>query len=967
MKKLLQIFLFLLVAGSQVVAKSEQSTTVPTGRERLLMDFGWRFAFGHACDTDKDFNHATGYFSYFAKAGYGDGPASANFDDRAWRILNLPHDWAVEVPFASNGSHSHGYKAVGRKFPETSIGWYRKSFSVPKSDLGRRISVEFDGVFRDSVVWVNGHYLGREPSGYSGFRYDITDHLNYGGNNVIAVRVDATMEEGWFYEGAGIYRHVWLVKTAPLHVAPYGTFVSSDVKGNTANVTARATITNEGTAKARFNIVQSIVDAGGKSVAAGGVKKLSLEPGDSGEFSCTIKVNKPKLWSLESPYLYKLITEVSSGGTVVDSYETTFGIRAIRFDPNKGFFLNGKHVKLKGTNNHQDHAGVGVAVPDALQEFRIARLKEMGSNAYRCSHNPPTPELLDACDRLGMLVIDENRLMGTTPELLGQLKRLILRDRNHPSVVIWSLGNEEWSMEGNVTGERIAATMQAFAKRLDPTRRTTVAISGGWGQGISRVIDVMGYNYISHGSTDEQHAKFPNQPGIGTEESTAQGTRGVYFDDKSKAHMAPHKKGPTGGNIEVGWKYYAARPYLAGLFYWTGFDYRGEANPFGWPQVSSQFGILDTCGFPKDGFYYLKSWWTDETVLHVFPHWNWKGKEGQEFDVWAYSNCDEVELFLNDENLGKKKMEKNSHLGWQVKYQPGTLLARGYKDGKEVAVECIKTTGEPAAIQLTAHRAAIKADGEDISVITVQVNDSEGRCVPTANNEITFAIEGPGRIIGVGDGDPSSHEPDKYIESVSQVRIENLKMQTVDGAEERPEVAVDFNDSNWQVFKQPSEYNKEAKSPEKVIVIRGVFNLQEFIDDTKITLLTKSLCEGQTIYVNGHRIAQDIKRDAPGQKYVLDHAVLRPGKNIYAVVGIQLAKKSQWEELNTDPGIIQVIAPMPTWKRSVFNGLAQVIVQSTRQPGKITLKAGSPGLSSNELQLQAQPTALRPVIQASQP
>ncbi len=966
MKKLLQIFLFLSVICSQVFtqsqAQAEQPATASPGRERLLMDFGWLFAFGHAYDTDKDFNHATGYFSYFAKAGYGDGPASANFDDRGWRILNLPHDWAIEVPFASDGSHSHGYKAVGRKFPETSIGWYRKSFSIPKSDLGRRISVEFDGVFRDSIVWVNGHYLGREPSGYSGFCYDITDHLNYGGNNVIAVRIDATMEEGWFYEGAGIYRHVWLTKTAPLHVAPYGTFVSSDVKGNIANITARATVINEGMTKAKFDIIQSIVDASGKSVATRRVKKLSLEPGDSDEFSCTIKVKKPKLWSFDSPYLYKLITTVRTGDTIVDRYETTFGIRTVRFDPNEGFFLNGKHVKLKGTNNHQDHAGVGAAVPDALQEFRIARLKEMGSNAYRCSHNPPTPELLDACDRLGMLVIDENRLMGTTPELLDQLKRLILRDRNHPSVIIWSLGNEEWAMEGNITGERIAAMMQAFAKRLDPTRRITVAISGGWGQGISRVIDVMGYNYISHGSTDEHHTKFPNQPGIGTEETTTRGTRGIYFDDKPKVHMAPLKKGPTGGNIETGWKHYAARPYLAGLFYWTGFDHRGEANPFGWPQVSSQCGILDLCGFPKDCFYYLKSWWMGETVLHVFPHWSWKGKEGQEFEVWAYSNCDEVELFLNDKSLGRKKMEKNSHLQWQVKYQPGTLLARGYKNGKEVAAHRIETTGAPAAIQLTAHRASIKADGEDISVITVQVNDSKGRFVPTANNEVVFAIEGPGRIIGVGNGDPSSHEPDQYIESVSQVRIENLKMQTVDGPENRPEVAFDFNDSNWQAFKQPTEYNKEAKSPEKVIVIRGVFNLQKFTDDTKITLLSKSLCEEQAVYVNGHRIVQNIKRDASGQKYTLDHAVLRPGKNIYVVVGTQLTKKSQWENLNTDPGIIQVIVPVGTWKRGVFNGLAQVIVQSTRQPGKITLTATSQGLSKAELKLETQAATLRPAV-----
>ena len=335
--------------------------------------------------------------------------------------------------------------------------------------------------------------------------------------------------------------------------------------------------------------------------------------------------------------MYKLVTTINSAGTEVDRYETPFGIRTIRFDPNEGFFLNGKHVKLLGTNNHQDHAGVGAALPDALQEFRIARLKEMGSNAYRCSHNPPTPELLDACDRLGMVVLDENRLMGTNAEHLELLKQLILRDRNHPSVIAWSLGNEEWAIEGNIKGARIASTMQAFAKRLDPTRGTTVAISGGWGGGISTVLDVMGYNYITGGgkNTDQQHAKFPNQSGMGTEETTTRQTRGIYFDDRPKAHMAPvleqtgANQGMSSGNMEKEWQYYAQRPYLAGLFYWTGFDYRGEPNPFGYPAISSQFGILDTCGFPKDSFYYLKSWWTDKPVLHIYPHWNWPGREGQ--------------------------------------------------------------------------------------------------------------------------------------------------------------------------------------------------------------------------------------------------------------------------------------------------------------------------------------------------
>ena len=731
-------------------------------RERLLMDFGWRFAFGHPTDPKKDFNNGTGYFSYLAKTGYGDGAADVKFDDHAWHALDLPHDWAVEAAFDGRGSHSHGYKAIGRNFPDASVGWYRKSFVLPRSDLGRRISVEFDGVYRDAKVWINGHYLGNEPSGYTGFAWNLSEFLNYGGTNIIAVRADATMEEGWFYEGAGIYRHVWLTKTEPLHIERHGTFVTSEISSNTATIKTRVTVINEQINAATFQVEQTIVDADGKTLATARMKPAKLESYDTGEFSTDLQVTNSQLWSIETPVLHKLVTTLRVGDAVVDRYETPFGIRTIRFDPDAGFFLNGQRVELKGANLHQDHAGVGVALPDALQDFRIASLKQFGGNAVRCSHNPPTPELLDACDRLGVVVIDENRLMGTSADQLDHLKQMILRDRNHPSVILWSLGNEEWNIEGNVKGARIASTMQAFAKHLDPTRRTTVAISGGWG-GISTVIDVAGYNYIKQGNTDKQHKNFPNQPGVGTEETTTQQTRGIYFDDRPKAHLAPLEQGDSGGNCEVGWKHYAARPFLAGIFYWTGFDYRGEPTPFGYPAISSQFGILDACGFPKDSFYYLQSWWTDEPVLHLLPHWNWPGKEGREINVRAHSNCDEIELFLNGESQGRKTMEKNGHLEWTVKYAPGTLLARGYKNGKEILNTKVETTGEAAALQLVTDRAHIQADAEDVSVITVQASDAQGRLVPTAGNEITFAIQGPGKIIGVGNGDPSSHEPDKIL------------------------------------------------------------------------------------------------------------------------------------------------------------------------------------------------------------
>ncbi len=741
-------------------------------RERLSLDANWKFHLGHATDVKKDFDHATGWSSYWAKAAFSAGAPGWDFKDRDWRELNLPHDWAVELPFSERGSGSHGSKAIGRNFPESSVGWYRKKFTIPASDLGKRISIEFDGVFRDSIVWINGHFLGREESGYSSFAYNLTEFLNYGGENVIVVRVDASLEEGWFYEGAGIYRHVWLVKTAPLHVERYGTFVTSELKKNAADVTARVSIFNEGTNTATFEIEQTILDEAGQNIAAKKTKRLKLAVGARGEFSQLLSVSRPKLWSIETPHLHKLVTTVTSGGVVVDRYETTFGIRSIRFDANEGFFLNGKHVKLKGTDNHQDHAGVGVAIPDALQEFRIAELKKFGCNMYRASHNPPTPELLDACDRLGMVVIDENRLMGASQYHYDHLEGLMLRDRNHPSVVLWSIGNEEWAMEGSDNGARIGAAMQRWVKQIDSTRPVTVAISGGWGRGFSEVIEVAGLNYLGNlkksGFTTEQwHARHPDQPIVGTEECAYNQTRGIYFDDRAKCHLRAYDWDPTdwGSNLEDAWSHYADRPFLAGMCIWTGFDYRGEPVPFDWPAISSQFGILDTCGFPKDGMYYLKSWWTDEPVLHVFPHWNWPGKEGQEISVWAYSNCEEVELFLNGQSLGRKPMKKNSHLEWPVKYAPGTLLARGFKDGKEILTTKVETTGQPAAIQLVPNRATLQADGEDVSVITVQVTDAQGRAVPTADNRIIFELTGPGKIIGVGNGDPASHEPDQFISS----------------------------------------------------------------------------------------------------------------------------------------------------------------------------------------------------------
>jgi len=933
-------------------------------REKLLMDFGWRFALGHAYDTKKDFDNGSGYFSYFAKTGYGDGAASKDFDDRGWRKLDLPHDWCVELPFDARGGHSHGYKAIGRDFPENSVGWYRKSFYIPGSDLGKRISIEFDGVHRNSIVWINGFYLGTEHSGYTSFSYDITNYLDYDGDNIVAVRVDATMEEGWYYEGAGIYRHVWLSKTSPLHIARYGTFITTDMKEKAALITVRTTVNNESDKIAMFDIEETIINAEGKTIGTGKLLRLALHPREQKEYYIKYTIDNPTLWTIETPYLHKLETVIRSADKDVDSYETTFGIRTVRFDANEGFFLNGKHVKIVGACLHQDHAGVGTAIPDALQAYRVKRLKEMGDNGIRTSHNPPTPELLDACDRLGMLVLDENRLMGSNEEHFSCLERLIKRDRNHPSVVLWSFGNEEWAIETNMKGSLITNSMQAYAQMFDSSRAFTVAASGGWDEGSGTISQVIGYNYIGHGNIDEHHAKFPWQAGIGSEETNTHQTRGIYITDDEKAYTGPFNEPPRNLGAEFVWKYYADRPFLSGLFYWTGFDYRGESNPYNWPAVINQSGSFDLCGFQKDIFYYFKSWWGNEPVLHIFPHWNWKGYEGKEITVNVFSNCEQVEMFLNIKSLGKQTMPINGHLEWKVIYQPGILMAKGYKSEKEILTNKVQTTGDVATLQLSADRNTINADGEDVSIITVQVNDKNGLSVPTADNQISFTLDGPGKIIGIGNGDPTSHEAERFFENVKTAKIVNLKELAVNNLNDRPEVAAGFNDSTWKPALRSQRSDDWHVYIDTLLVIRGTFELSDLTNETEVNLFTKSIVENQSIYVNGHLLASNIKRDAPNQSYRLDHKIITSGRNEYAVTGQRFRKTHQWDEPNTDPGLIQTISLSPQWKRSLFNGLAQVIVQSAKHPGELVLKATAEGLQQAVIKIQAQPVILQSAVPA---
>ena len=735
-------------------------------RERISLDFGWRFHFGHASDPAKDFGYgAAAREMTFAKCGDFPDACQLEFDDRNWRGVDIPHDWAVELPFKNAPDlPDHGGKPLGRDYPETSIGWYRRVFDLDTDDASKRISVEFEGVFRDAIVTFNGFYVGRNFSGYAPFRFDLTDLANFGGKNVLTVRVDATLGEGWYYEGAGIYRHVWLTKTAPVHVPQWGTFVRSDLQDGRALLTINTEVQNESGEEQLCRVTSRILRIEGQSVASVESRAQKIAPGETFVFESQPVIANPGLWSVEEPNLYRLITTVNAGGVIVDQTETSFGIRSIRFDASDGFFLNGKPLKIKGTCNHQDHAGVGTALPDRLHYYRIERLKEMGSNAYRTSHNPPAPELLDACDRLGMLVLDETRMMCSSPEGLSQLERMIRRDRNHPSVIMWSLGNEEWTVQGKERGRRIVESMRQLAHRLDSSRPVTVAMDSGYshGKGVPRAVDVQGFNYQRE-DLDAFHRAFPDLPTVGTETAGTYCTRGIYSNDASEGYVSAYDVNcpDYGATAEKWWKYFAEREYLAGGFVWTGFDYRGEPSPYSWPCVSSHFGAMDSCGFPKDNYFYYQAWWGSKPVLHLLPHWNWSGKEGEEISVWCHTNLDGVELLLNGNSVGTRQVVKNSHLEWKVKYAPGVIEARGFKDGKVALTTRRETTGAPSAVVLVADRERIAAGGQDLSVVTAKIVDQKGRVVPRAMNELHFEISGPGRLIGLGNGNPSCHEPDK--------------------------------------------------------------------------------------------------------------------------------------------------------------------------------------------------------------
>lgn len=772
-----------------------------------------------ACSSSPSSERIVEDFNFDWRFTLGDSPefSAEGFDDSSWRPLHLPHDWSVEGNFSAENPSTPGGGAL-----PGGIGWYRKTFTVPEfgKDIDgkplKRYNVEFDGVFMNSTVWVNGVELGTRPYGYSSFCYDITAYLHPGEQNTIAVRCDnAEQPNSRWYAGCGIYRNVRLVCTAQTRVGYNGTYVSTPLVGETSKVKAQVEVVSD-VAVPEAKVVFSVLDAKGKKKVSQS-QTLSLSEGSNNVESAELSLEETHLWSTTDPYLYTFRTDIYSDGELLDSYLTRFGVRTISWDADKGFFLNGESTKLLGVCLHHDMGCLGTAVHHRALERELSILKGMGVNALRTSHNPPTPELLDLCDEMGILVMDEGLDMWRRRKTKYDYARFfdewhqrdiqdfVRRDRNHPSVIMWSIGNEipeqsdskqdlgsldieeanrlvnfiKTISEGETSDETnpnmlLARHLTRLVHELDTTRAITSGCNGVWpGNNIIRsgAVDVIGINYHPQ-LYDSVRVWFPGKPIIGSETASAINSRGVYyqpsshrqslpsggpwFEGQQEAHQCTAYDAcavPWGNTHEEAWTAIRDRDFVAGTFLWTGFDYLGEPTPYWWPSRSSYFGVVDLAGFPKDAYWLYKSEWTSETTLHLFPHWNWK--EGDKIDVWAfYNNADEVELLLNGRSLGRQSKTADClHAQWlEVPWEPGKIEAKSYKDGKLVAEDVQYTTGEPVALRLTADRGTIDADGYDLSYVTVEAVDDNGRAVPTADALLSFSVEGEGELVGVDNG-----------------------------------------------------------------------------------------------------------------------------------------------------------------------------------------------------------------------
>ncbi|MFZ6721976.1 beta-galactosidase GalA [Undibacterium sp. Ji49W] len=726
-----------------------------TGRERLSLDRGWLFHLGDIPMPDIK-GHGATYGN--AKAGNAQGAAGTRYNDSDWRKLDLPHDWAVEGPFDPKANISQGYRPRG-------ISWYRRYLRVDESERGRYFELQFDGIATHASIWVNGNIVHRNWSGYNASNIDITPYLRYGdASNTIAIRVDAEQMEGWWYEGAGIYRHAWLLKSNPVHIITDGVHATPrQLNDKQWQIPVEVTLDNSGKQAADVRVEVTVFSPDNKVVASK-TQTVRVPLLRQTIASLPVTIKQPERWTLDKPALYSVKTVVLQDSKVIDEVHLKTGFRSIRFDAQQGFFLNNQHVKLQGVCLHQDHAGVGVAVPDSIWEYRLRRLKELGVNAIRFSHNAPAPEVLDMIDRMGFLVMDENRNFNPSPDYMKQLEWMVRRDRHHPGVILWSVFNEE-PVQGTEIGYEMARRMTAAVKALDDTRPVTAAMNGGFftALNVSHAVDVLGANYQVP-DYDRYHKANPNKPFTSAEDTSAFMTRGEFTTDKSRNLIASYDDdfAKWGNSHRDAWQAIDSRPYVAGGFVWTGFDYRGEPTPNEWPSVSSVFGIMDLNGFPKTAYYmHQVQWIKDRPLIHIAPHWNWQGQEGKEIRVMVMANVERIKLLLNGHELGEQQVDPYRMNTFKVTYEPGKLEALGYKGGKEIIRTSVETTGKAVRLELLPDRASLAGDGRDAMPVTVRALDAQGRAVPIDNSEVSFDISGAGQSIGHGNGDPNSHEDEK--------------------------------------------------------------------------------------------------------------------------------------------------------------------------------------------------------------
>lgn len=720
---------------------------------RMLIERGWLFHEGDVV-APKPVGHNATYLS--VKAGNALGAAAMAYDDSDWRPVRLPHDWASEQPFVETASISQGFRARG-------IGWYRRTLTLDPADRGKTILLRFDGIATNATIWVNGSVVAHNWSAYNSVEIDLTPFARFGDDhNVIAVRVDAEAMEGWWYEGAGLYRHAWLIRRAPVAIVTDGVHGDPRRDADGWHVPVEVTIGSSDMVSADVTVETVLLDPEGKQVATGSAT-ATVAPLERAVAAMRLAVADPQLWSIERPILYTLVTRVSRAGVVVDERRTRIGFRQIRFDADRGFFLNDAPVKLKGVCLHQDHAGVGTAIPDALARWRLERLKAMGCNAIRCSHNAPAAEILDLCDEMGFVVMDENRQFNPAPDYMAQLAWMVRRDRNHPSVILWSVFNEE-PMQGTEAGVEMLRRMAKTVKTLDDSRPVTAAMNGAFFDpvNVSSVVDVTGFNYYQ-GDYDKFHALNPTKPITSSEDTSAYETRGAFATDAA-AHVQSSydvEAASWGDTHRATWKKIADRPFVAGGFVWTGFDYHGEPTPHEWPTISSFFGILDLCGFAKTAFDIKRAHWVDDAaVVSLAPHWSWPARDGQAVPILVMSNAERVVLKLNGRVVGEQAVDRIMGNEWRVPYAPGRIEAIALRGGRVVATAVHETVGAAVALRLTPARSVMAGDDEDAQAVTIDAIDAAGRHVPTANLATRFTVEG-GAIIGVGNGDPNSHEPEK--------------------------------------------------------------------------------------------------------------------------------------------------------------------------------------------------------------